>query len=318
MSELAPQVRRNAQADVAAVSPIGAVVIGRNEGERLRTSLRSVMPCFDHVVYVDSGSSDDSVALAERYGAAQVVLDRSLPFTAARARNAGMAWMTLHHPDVKLVQLIDGDCELDRDWPATAIEALAKLPGAAVVCGRRRERFPEASVYNALCNREWNTPVGVVKTCGGDALVRVDAFNAVGGFSPELIAGEEPDLCHKLRGAGWTIHRLDAEMTRHDAAMTRAAQWWNRNKRSGYAFAEAWWRRGDSDVYPRKRVLNNLLWGMPPAWALWPLLWWRVYRRSDAAYATHIVLGKIPHVQGQVRFWLDRLRARRSTLIEYK
>lgn len=317
MSELASG-RARALADAFTVPPVGAVVIGRNEGERLRVSLLSVLPCFAHVVYVDSGSSDDSVALAEQLGAAQVVLDRSQPYTAARARNAGVAWMMQHHPEVRMVQLIDGDCELDPAWPTTARAAMAALPGAAVVCGRRRERFPEASVYNALCNREWDTPIGIVNTCGGDALVRVDAFNAIGGFSPELIAGEEPDLCHKLRGAGWTIHRLDAEMTRHDAAMMRAAQWWNRNKRSGYAFAEAWSRRGDSDAYPRRRVLNNILWGLPPAWALWPLLWWRVYRETDAAYATHIVLGKLPHVQGQLCFWLDRLRTRRSTLIEYK
>lgn len=298
--------------------PLAAVVIGRNEGERLRVCLQSVLPRFAHVVYVDSGSVDGSLALAHSLGAATIALDPGLPFTAARARNAGVAWLASHHPEIGFVQLVDGDCELDAAWPETARAALTALPGAAIVCGRRRERFPEASVYNELCNREWDTPLGIVPTCGGDALVRVAAFNAVGGFSPELIAGEEPDLCHKLRQSGWTIHRLDAEMTRHDAAMTRVSQWWNRNKRSGYAYAEAWSRRGDSDDYPRRRVLSNLVWGLPPGWAMWPLLWCRVYRQSDATYATHIVLGKLPHVQGQIRFWLDRLQTRRSTLIEYK
>ena len=36
-------------------------------------------------------------------------------------------------------------------------------------------------------------------------LVRVEAFEAVGGFRPELIAGEEPELCMRLREKGWKI-----------------------------------------------------------------------------------------------------------------
>jgi glycosyltransferase involved in cell wall biosynthesis len=69
----------------------GLVAIGRNEGERLRRCLISAQGVYDHVVYVDSGSSDDSVALAESFGAVVVVLDTARPFTAARARNAGFA-----------------------------------------------------------------------------------------------------------------------------------------------------------------------------------------------------------------------------------
>lgn len=298
--------------------PVAAVVIGRNEGERLRACLQTVAPLVDRLVYVDSGSTDGSLELAAHFGAHTISLTPDKPFTAARGRNAGMAWLARHHPEIALVQLIDGDCELDAGWLDAARAALAELPAAAIVCGRRRERHPDASVYNALCDREWDTPIGEVTTCGGDALVRADAFAAVGGFSPELIAGEEPDLCYRLRLAGWRIWRIDAEMTRHDAAMTRVAEWWQRNKRSGYAYAEGWLRRGAGDPAPRRRVVNNLIWAQPLAWLFWPVLWWRVYRRSDAAYATHIVLGKLPHVQGTLRFWFDCLSARNGKLIEYK
>jgi GT2 family glycosyltransferase len=297
---------------------IGAVVIGRNEGDRLRVCIESFAGQVDRLVYVDSGSSDGSLELAQRLGATAVALDRSRPFTAARARNAGVDWLVANDPDIELVQLIDGDCELDPGWLNTARVALARLAHASIVCGRRRERFPEATPYNALCDREWDTPIGEVDTCGGDALVRIDAFTDVGGFSPELIAGEEPDLCFRLRNRGWKIYRIDAEMTRHDAAIHRVSQWWKRNQRSGFAYAEAWKRRGDADPLPRQRVVNNLLWGQPLAWPLWPVLWWRVYRRSDAAYATHIVVGKLPHCHGQLQYWFDLLRSRHSVLIEYK
>ncbi len=301
--------------DPAASARVGAVVIGRNEGDRLRLCLESVAPCVERTVYVDSGSSDGSVELARRLGADVVVLSADRPFTAARARNAGMA-MLAAFPGIWLVQLIDGDCELDPGWIDAARTAMTELPGAGIICGRRRERFPDASVYNGLCDREWNTPIGEAVACGGDALVRVDAFEEVGGFEASLIAGEEPDLCHRLRLMGWRIYRIDAEMTRHDAAITRVSQWWKRNERSGYAGAEAWYRRGKTDGATRRPVFSNLLWAV--AWPFWPVLWWRVYRRSDAVYAAHIVIGKLPHCQGQLRFWLDRLTGRHSKLIEYK
>jgi GT2 family glycosyltransferase len=108
----------------------------------------------------------------------------------------------------------------------------------AIVCGRRRELHPTTSVYNQLCDVEWDTPIGETKGCGGDALVRVNAFEAVGGYRAQLIAGEEPELCVRLRTIGWKIWRLDADMTRHDASMSRLGQFWTRAVRAGYAYAE--------------------------------------------------------------------------------
>ncbi|MFP3526346.1 hypothetical protein SB912_28065, partial [Pantoea sp. SIMBA_072] len=88
---------------------------------------------------------------------------------------------------------------------ATAQAFLDHHPEVAVVCGRRRERFPERSVYNLLCDLEWDTPIGEAKACGGDALMRADAFAGAGGFRADLIAGEEPELCVRLRGNGWKV-----------------------------------------------------------------------------------------------------------------
>jgi glycosyltransferase involved in cell wall biosynthesis len=296
---------------------IGAVVIGRNEGKRLETCLRSVRDEIDHIVYVDSGSTDSSIAVALRHATEIVQLSTDRPFNAARARNAG-AKKLLNEHSIELIQFIDGDCELQPGWVGLATTFLAQNPQFAIACGRRRERYPEMSRYNRLCDMEWDTPVGVTLTCGGDSLIRTQAFTAVGGFCEDLIAGEEPDLCFRLRKKGWLIFRLDAEMTRHDASMTRATQWWNRSVRSGFATAEAYRRRGDLEPALLRRVVSNVVWALPVAWPLWPLLWIRVHRRRGALYATHIVLGKLPHLYGQVRFWWQRWRGRPGTLIEYK
>ena len=292
---------------------VGAVVIGRNEGARLARCLASVRAQFDHVVYVDSGSTDDSIALATAHGVVAVALDTGTPFTAARARNAGFDALLRAMPALAFVQFIDGDCELQCGWRAEAILFLDRHPRVAVVCGRRRERHPEASVYNRLCDHEWDTPVGPTDFCGGDAMMRVAAFAQVGGFCPTLIAGEEPDLCHRLRRDGWTIHRIDRDMTTHDAAMTRIGQWWQRNRRGGYACAEALARRGHGDRAMLRDVISNLLWAMPVTWPLWPWLWWRIRRRRGSLYATFVTLGKLPQCHGQLDYWV-----RRTALIEYK
>lgn len=294
---------------------IGAVVIGRNEGLRLERCLTSVLSQVDagSVVYVDSGSDDDSIGMAQALGADVVELERDTGFTAARARNAGFARLRQRVPNVSFVQFVDGDCELDIGWVADAARFLEENSRVAVVCGRRRERYPDASPYNRLCDYEWDTRVGLAESCGGDALMRAAAFVQVDGFSAALIAGEEPDLCHRLRVAGWTIYRIDREMTRHDAAMTRFGQWWQRNRRSGYAYAEELAMRGLRHRRALRMVAGNLFWSLPIAWPLWPLLWLRLLARRGALYATYITLGKLPHCHGQIDYW-----TRRRTLIEYK
>jgi GT2 family glycosyltransferase len=165
---------------------------------------------------------------------------------------------------------------------------------------------------------EWDGPPGPAESCGGDSLMRVEAFRQAGGFLPSLIAGEEPDLCHRLRRGGWAVLRLPCEMTLHDAAMTSLGQWWRRNLRSGHASAEAWARRGGEDRRLLKPVLSDLLWALPVAWPAWPLLWWRVWRRRGALYATHIVAGKLPHCAGHWTYWWNKARSNRHQLIEYK
>jgi GT2 family glycosyltransferase len=324
---------------------LGAVVIGRNEGDRLIACLDSLVGKVGRVVYVDSGSTDRSVEEAEARGAEVVALDTTIPFTAARARNAGLDRLMERAPAPRFVQFVDGDCEVVDGWLDRANAALESRPELAVVCGRRRERFPEASIYNRLADLEWDTPVGDAEACGGDALMRVEALRAVGGFDPSLIAGEEPDLCLRLRLEGWKVARIDAEMTRHDLAMTRFGQWWKRHVRAGFAYAEGAFRHGKTPGRPWVRqALSNAFWGL--AWPIgclvlawptgglsvlgllgYPLIALRAARgRSrrgtpagpSAAFGISCAASKLPQAIGGLRFALDRLRGRRSGLIEYK
>lgn len=218
----------------------GVVLIGRNEGERLRRSLESVLKLTHRVVYTDSLSTDGSVALAKAMGAVVVELDDTRPLNAARGRNAGFAVLREHYPECRLVQFLDGDCRLIETWPRVAMDFLNTHADVAVVCGRRFEAYPDASFYNRLADEEWNTPIGLADACGGDAMVRSDAFEEIGGFDASLMASEEPEMTARARERGWRIWRIDADMSEHDAAIFNFGQWWRRTIRSGYGYAQAW------------------------------------------------------------------------------
>ncbi len=317
---------------------IDAVVIGRNEGRRLMACLASLKGRVRRIVYVDSGSRDRSVISAREAGAVVVALDMTKPFTAARARNAGIFALAEDSPD--FVQLIDGDCTLDPDWLPLALSAFAQSPEAVVVCGRRRERFPEASVYNALTDHEWNTPIGKTRACGGDALIRYVPLLNVGGFRDDLIAGEEPELCLRLQRAGGEIWRIDAEMTLHDAALIRFGQWWTRTVRSGHAFAEGAALHGSGpEQHWVKETNRAIIWGavlplivlfgaiLNPVWAatalIYPLQVIRLARRkrfTKAGWqiAVFTVLGRFAEARGALGYYFDRMTSRRRGLIEYK
>lgn len=200
-------------------------------------------------------------------GAEAVNLDLSIPFSAARARNEGFKRLMQIAPQTRFAHFVDGDCEIVEGWIPAARQFLEFTERAAVVCGRRRERHPDHSVYNRMADLEWDAPVGEVRSCGGDALFRVDAFQKAGGFDATVVAGEEPELCQRLREAGWTIHRIANEMTSHDAATLRFGQWWKRQVRSGYGAADvvARFRRGKDGLFVRQTQSAMF-------WAAWPLV----------------------------------------------
>ena len=316
---------------------IAAIAIGRNEGARLIACLDALRGQVGRVIYVDSGSTDGSQEAARARGAQVVALDMAQPFTAARARNAGVAALEAGGGLPRYVQFLDGDCVLQPGWLDTARAFLDAHPEAAVACGRRREMHPGASVYNRLIDREWDTPVGEARACGGDALIRAEALAQVGGYNPALIAGEEPEMCVRLRAAGWTVWRLDAEMTLHDAAITRFGQWWRRSKRAGHAFVEGAVLHGAPPerhfVAETRRIL---LWAgaLPLAIALgavlvhplallgllaYPLQVLRLGRRSgDMAEAFFQTLGKFAELSGMALYARRRLSGQTARLIEYK
>ena len=327
---------------------LSVVIIGRNEGVRLRCCLESVARMerrgFEtEVIYVDSGSNDESVALARRMGARVIALKPKRP-SAALARNAG--WKAAHG---SFILFLDGDTVLDPAFVAESLPAFVS-PTVAIVWGHRREMQTRRSLYNRALDLDWIYAPGPAEFCGGDALFRTDALRITGGFDKTLIAGEEPELCRRVLALGLEILHVDRPMTGHDLGMTKWSQYWKRAVRAGHAYAEVSERfAGTEDPFWSEEVRRNriravmlqglmagTLLGALVLWTLWPVelvasllallvarTAWKARWKSHnwltlLLYGVHSHLQQIPIFWGQVEYHLHRRKGRRSMLLEYK
>jgi cellulose synthase/poly-beta-1,6-N-acetylglucosamine synthase-like glycosyltransferase len=330
------------------LSLISVVIIGRNEGARLARCLESVAAMHrggfeTETIYVDSGSTDGSPALAKAHGA-QVIVLHSIRPTAAQGRNAG--WRAASG---SIILFLDGDTILDPHFVADSLAAFDDA-SVAVVWGHRRETFATRSVYNRVLDLDWIYPAGYTQFCGGDSLFRRATLETTGGFDETLIAGEEPELCRRITGSGLRILHVDRAMTGHDLGITRFSQYWRRAARAGHAFAEvsARFAHTDSPFWLAESRRNSLraiilfdlpLLGIAFSVAMrspWPFVfavlillalalrtsWKARWKTNDRValtlYGVHSHLQQIPIFVGQVRFWMNRRRGRHAELVEYK
>jgi GT2 family glycosyltransferase len=327
---------------------LSVVVIGRNEGDRLARCLESVglirgIEGVVELLYVDSASTDGSPQTAQSSGA-QVIILQGGSQTAARGRNAG--WERASAP---YILFLDGDTILNQDFPQTALTVLQSNPDIVAVWGHRREIHPERSVYNRVLDLDWIYAPAFTEFCGGDVVMRRSALVEVGGFDSELIAGEEPELCRRLRERSYLISHIDFPMTGHDLNMTRFSQYWRRALRAGYAYAEMANRyRGSADPMWQREGKRNLLIGI--FWIAWLLLslpllafksWWflpwlavpvalsvrsawRARVRAPGQkillllYGFHSHLQQVPILVGQLKYYRDRYSGKQAKQIEYK
>jgi cellulose synthase/poly-beta-1,6-N-acetylglucosamine synthase-like glycosyltransferase len=337
------------------VPALSVVVIGRNEGLRLARCLESVLALHGveggkEIIYVDSASTDNSAEIARIFGADVLVLSAE-NLTAARGRNAG--WRRARAP---FVLFLDGDTVLHPDFPRLAIDALASDECIAAVWGHRREMHPESSLYNRVLDLDWIYAPGYTEFCGGDVVIRGCALKEVDGFESTLIAGEEPELCRRLRHAGYRILHIDSPMTSHDLNISHFSQYWKRALRAGHAYAEisSRYRASSDPMWLRESNENfvrggfwiasligcialpalshvSLLWG-----SLLLMLWsslflgisfrsgWKARWKAPSQlallllYGVHSHLQQIPILFGQLGCNWRRMTGKEHRLIEYK
>ena len=325
---------------------IGIVIIGRNEGKRLQLCFQSMSETDVLKVYVDSGSVDNSVAIAKINNVEVIKLDLSESFSAARARNEGFERLMQLNPDIKFVQFIDGDCTLLPNWLGIAAEALRADEQRGAVIGHLQERNMDASPYNRLCALEWRSAVGDLDNygaLGGISVIRASVFKELGGYNPEIIAGEDSEFGVRMGAAGYKVTKLDCPMATHDADIHKFSQWWTRAVRAGHAIGQRAFING-SDTQDCIRERNStFFWGglipfiivlfLIPSGGYsllllggYVLLCYRVMRfrlrhgdsKKDAwLYARFLLLTKFANMVGLLKFYINKLY-QRYEIIEYK
>ncbi|MCC6907846.1 MAG: glycosyltransferase family 2 protein [Phycisphaerales bacterium] len=251
------------------------IIIGRNEGERLRRAIASIPQNEGHSLYVDSGSTDGSIEIARSLVAVHQ-LNPSTPFSAARARAEGVEVLAREYARVDYIQFLDGDCELASEWLRQAAAYLDQHEDVAIVCGQLSEAQSDVLLYRKLSPQTWKQPAGDVEACGGIFMIRALAYEAVGGFNRSLLTREESDLCARIRAAGGRVVRLDLPMACHDSGIDTFSQWWARAVWGGYGDALSI-RNSRANRRRLRRMWTALL--LPPTllvigcfgmiWSLW-------------------------------------------------
>jgi GT2 family glycosyltransferase len=314
---------------------VTVVVIGLNSAATLASCLSSTREAARtlgqpvRLIYVDGGSKDGSPDIARGAGAEVIQLVTDRP-TAAKGRNAG--WRAA---STALVQFVDSDTTLDPSWLLHATREIERAPRAAALFGQLHEANPTGSLYNEVCGFDWYVPPGDWRMCGGNALFRREALVEVGGSDEALAAGEEADLCWRLRQRGWRIVCVEALMAHHDLAMKGFGDYWRRAVRSGVAYAEVGLRfaRTSDPMWLREMVGNLLL--PPVALALGAAAWrlagplglgalaalvtarlaWKFRSlrrlipaaRGRALYLVHLGFVRLPLFIGTLKFLLGRV-----------
>jgi len=309
---------------------ISIIVIGLNEEKNLKECLSSIFESSLggdeklEIVYVDSGSIDNSIAIAKSFYNVKVISLQDSPPSAAKGRNLGASITKGDY-----IQFVDGDSALDKNWIKMALQALELDQSKGVVFGAIEEVDNKNTIYSKVCRFDWYTPPGDYRLCGGNAMWRRDIFIKAGGFDSTLSAGEEPDLCYKVRQNGHRIVCLDAPMVKHDLDMNSFKEYWLRSIRSGYAYSVIAMRfmNMEEKLWLKETIrnfLDPLLWviiilsGFSIGWLaslslLFAFISYRIIRiiknvqqrttsLTDALlYGLHIQFSRLPLALGQIK-----------------
>lgn len=307
---------------------IGIVVIGRNEGEHLEKSLSSALNNNCLVIYADSASEDNSVEIAKKLKVETISLDKTLPLSAARGRNAGAKRLLELNPAIQLLQFVDGDTTLDPDWLQVARAIMQEKPDIAIVAGELKENNHTTSVFKELSALEWQREPGETPACGGNLMIRADVFFKLGGFNPTMIGGEDPELCYRVRQQGWKVFHSPALMGIHDSKIYHFKDFWKRCIRTGYSYQQisCLYAHAHEKLFLRENISNWVYGGLIPlaalglayftsGWSLaflliYPVLIARIYLKLRNqwkpslafAYAVTCTISKFPGFYGACKY----------------
>jgi glycosyltransferase involved in cell wall biosynthesis len=202
---------------VVAMLELSVIVIGRNEAARIERCLRSVLASLENVgdyevIYVDSASEDESVAIAARFPIRILQLRRHWTLTPSAGRFIGF-----RHAAGRFLAFVDGDTVLHPAWLGASCAFLRENPEFGGVAGAvDKACFSDdgssapADANRGRCDRQ--AVAASVPSLGGIATYRREAMEQAGTFNPFLPTGEECEVALRIRRAGYKLARIAAPM----------------------------------------------------------------------------------------------------------
>ncbi|MBN9470508.1 MAG: glycosyltransferase family 2 protein [Bosea sp.] len=195
---------------------VSIIIKTLNEEKRIAATIESALSALGEipgeVVIADSGSSDRTVEIAQRY---PVVIAQIMP--PARPSCGIGPQLGFQHSRGDYLCLLDGDMLLDPGFLGDAIRFLERNPKVAGVTGHVEEMQTANLEYARRVQRHApENRIGPLDRMNGGGLYRRSAIEQAGYLSDRNLHGyEEFDLGIRLRDAGWQLHRLDRRFVQH-------------------------------------------------------------------------------------------------------
>lgn len=188
---------------------VSVVVIGRNEAEHLAALFASLAPlaaqCAIETLYIDSASSDNSVAVARTCFDVVAELSEDTHLNASAGR-----WIGTQLARGRWLLFLDGDMTLcDRFVPIIA-EHLRRHPGLGLV-GAYQYVYPDGGEKRLDFRRDKN---GIVRAFGGCVMLPRESLQDC-GWDPRLFSNEEVELYTRLRDCGVSVIGSSEPMVVH-------------------------------------------------------------------------------------------------------
>ena len=193
------------------------VVVVTYESSHCVPGLGQSLRAFPHVIVVDNGSADDTVAQVKRHLPQASVLrnERNLGFGAANNRAFASA-------TTEFVMLLNPDCSMTEEAALTLLSAARRYSGASAIGPQLSDRNGRLELGYRLRLDRWSPRAGPAEgdlcvefLSGACMLIRRCALERIGGFDEEFfLYQEDHDLCLRLaRDCGELIVCPDARAT---------------------------------------------------------------------------------------------------------
>ena len=198
----------------AADGRIAAVVPAYNKRAYIEPCIASIVAAAEadgqvDVLVVDHGSTDGTFEALESWRG-RVRVERHIGGTIAGVRNAGAALA-----NGSVLAFIDCDCVVPRDYFTALRRVLRDRGCAATGCevGVPADGSWVERTWHELHTRGGDGPRHYINSAAFS--VARDAFDAIGGFDPALVTGEDTDICLRLGRNGGTLWESQALRVTH-------------------------------------------------------------------------------------------------------